>query len=263
MKNTILERQAEVCAEMIRDSRRIVLLSGAGMSTSAGIPDFRGPSGLYRRADIDDPETIFDIYRFRRDPKPYYALHRELLRAMEAVSPTAAHQFFADLERGGRLAGIITQNIDALHQRAGSKLVYEIHGGIWTGTCTKCRAQYGFQDLRDKIFANPVPMCDSCGSVIKTDVVFFGEDVQYLGESMELASEADLLFVVGSSLMVTPAALLPGRCRGKIVVVNRGEVSSSYLPASRITLRVDDDIDRFFTALAAHEAVWRTPEGRS
>ena len=133
-----LQHEASQCAEMIKEANAIALLSGAGMSTNAGIPDFRGPQGLYKKAGIPDPERIFDIEYFYRDPSLFYSFHRELLKALDAAKPTFAHFFFAALEKKGKLLGIVTQNIDALHQRAGSRKVYEIHGGIWESHCTKC-----------------------------------------------------------------------------------------------------------------------------
>jgi len=248
--NQALSAAAGHVAELVRASGKIVLLSGAGMSTSAGIPDFRGPDGLYRKLGIDNPERIFDIGVFERDPSFYYGFHREFLRQVEAVKPTAAHRFFARLEEQGKLAGIVTQNIDALHQKAGSGRVLEIHGSIWKSHCTGCGKGYSYEESARKVESEGVPLCDSCRGVLKPDVVFFGENVMHFDACQELAARADLLFVVGSSLVVTPAAWLPSLCSGSIVVVNRGEISRTYLPSSRVALHVEEDIDTFFTALA-------------
>jgi NAD-dependent deacetylase len=239
---------ARACAEAIRRARRIGVLSGAGMSTNAGIPDFRGPKGIYRTLGIENPESIFDIERFRRDPSFFYAFHREFLRILRDVTPTEAHRFLADLEGTGRLSGIVTQNIDALHQRAGSRRVLEIHGSVWTSRCVTCRKRYEYGEAERRTLAEPVPRCD-CGGVLKPEVVFFGESVLRLEESFELAEGADLFLVLGSSLVVAPAAMLPARCAGPIVVVNRGEVSSAYLPPRRIALRAEEDLDEFFLAV--------------
>jgi len=245
-----LSAAAGQVAELVRASGQIVLLSGAGMSTSAGIPDFRGPDGLYRKLGIENPERIFDIAVFERDPSFYYGFHREFLRQVEAVKPTAAHRFFARLEEQGKLAGIVTQNIDALHQKAGSANVLEIHGSIWKSHCIKCGKAYSYEESARKVETGGVPFCDSCRGVLKPDVVFFGENVMQFEACQELAARADLLFVVGSSLVVTPAAWLPSLCPGSIVVVNRGEISRTYLPSSRVALHVEEDIDTFFTALS-------------
>jgi len=243
---------AAKCADMIKETKKICLLSGAGISTNAGIPDFRGPKGLYHTAGIENPERIFDISYFYRDPSLFYRFHREFLKALERVKPTFAHQFFAKLEEKGKLIGIITQNIDSLHQRAGSKKVYEIHGGVWESYCTKCGKRYDYEEGVKKTFEEDIPHCDDCGGVIKPDIVFFGEPVKYLDKCIQLARESDLFFVVGSSLVVTPAALIPSECRGSIVVVNKGEFSTAYLPMSRVSLIADEDIDIFFKAVNEH-----------
>lgn len=245
-----LSTAAGQVAELVRASGQIVLLSGAGMSTSAGIPDFRGPDGLYRKLGIENPERIFDIAVFESNPSFYYGFHREFLRQVEAVKPTVAHRFFARLEQQGKLAGIVTQNIDALHQRAGNSKVLEIHGSIWKSHCTGCGKGYSYEESARKAEAGGVPLCDSCRGVLKPDVVFFGENVMQFDACQELAARADLLFVVGSSLVVTPAAWLPSLCPGSIVVVNKGEISRTYLPSSRVALHVEEDIDTFFTELA-------------
>ena len=241
---------AEQCADAIRKSDRIVLLSGAGLSTSAGIPDFRGPNGIYRRKMKMDPERIFDIDFFYRKPEFFYEFHREFLRALDAVEPTFSHRFFARLEKDGKLSGIVTQNIDSLHQRAGSRNVLEIHGGIWSSTCVSCRRTYDYETSKRKTFEEDVPRCE-CGGVIKPDIVFFGENVKHLDECQNLAYEADLMIVAGSSLVVTPAALLPSMCQGTIVVVNKGEFCRSYLRPERISIFAEEDIDAFFREVSA------------
>jgi NAD-dependent deacetylase len=247
--NNELDRIASECAGMIRRSSRIVLLSGAGMSTSAGLPDFRGPNGIYRQQMGVEPEMIFDIGWFRKDPAFFYEFHREFLRSLQKIEPTFSHRFFANLEKEGKMSGIITQNIDALHQRAGSLKVLEFHGGVWSSFCTGCGKTWGYRESVDMAFAEDVPRCDLCGGVIKPDVVFFGEMVKHLEESREMARNADLMFVVGSSLNVTPAALLPACSKGKIVVVNKGDIAHNYLPRERIDLFAEEDIDTFFRAV--------------
>jgi NAD-dependent protein deacetylases, SIR2 family len=241
-----LREAARRCSDFIQDSRRVVLLSGAGMSTAAGIADFRGPQGFYRTVQIENPERIFDIETFREDPSLFYRFHRELVRLLERVKPTFAHRFFAALEQAGSMQGIITQNIDSLHQKAGSKNVLEIHGGVWQSYCFDCGKEYSYDVARDKTLAETVPTCDSCGGPIKPNVVFFGEAVKYLFECQQLARNADLFFILGSSLTVTPAALLPALAPGRIVVVNQGPLSHAYLPEDRIDLLVPADINTFF-----------------
>ena len=237
---------ARNCADLIKSASSIVLLSGAGMSTNAGIPDFRGPDGIYRKEMETDPELIFDIDYFRINPLFFYDFHREFVKSMESVQPTFAHFFFASLEESDKILGIVTQNIDALHQKAGSNKVFEIHGSSWKSYCTLCGTEYDYTTSIAKIQTEEVPHCEKCGGVIKPDIVFFGENVKYLYECQQMAQKADLMFVVGSSLAVTPAALLPGMCRGKVIVVNKGEISFSYLDKNRIDIFVEEDIDSFF-----------------
>ncbi len=248
----ILETQAQKCASMLEKSKQAVLLSGAGMSTSAGLPDFRGPQGIYRQKLHTDPERIFDIDAFHEDPSFFYDFHREFLRSVGKIKPTFAHRFFASLEKEGILEGIITQNIDALHQRAGSRKVYEIHGGIWKSFCPGCGKTWGYEESLQLAFEQKVPHCDSCGDVIKPDIVFFGEMVKHLDDCRALSESADLFFVVGSSLVVTPAALLPSMTRGDVIVVNKGDISRTYLPENRVVLHAEEDIDTFFRAVNSY-----------
>ncbi|MBN2495029.1 MAG: Sir2 family NAD-dependent protein deacetylase [Deltaproteobacteria bacterium] len=243
-----LHQQAARCAELIRGASRIALLSGAGLSTAAGIQDFRGPNGLYTTAGIENPERIFDIRVFFQQPTLFYSFHRAFLELLDRVEPTFAHRFFAELERQGKLAGIITQNIDSLHQRAGSEKVLEIHGGIWRAYCTECRKEFDYDSTRRLTFEHEVPHCE-CGGIIKPDIVFFGEAVKHLNECQQMASQSDLFFAVGSSLVVTPAAILPSLAPGPVVVVTMGEISPIFLPPHRIALHADCDIDTFFSAV--------------
>jgi NAD-dependent deacetylase len=242
-----LSLQARNCAELIRSSESIVLLSGAGMSTSAGIPDFRGPDGIYRKKMNTDPELIFDIDQFRRDPAFFYRFHREFVKSVESVEPTFSHYFFAELEKSGKMHGVITQNIDALHQKAGSRKVLEIHGSSWKSYCTSCGAEYDYNRTLKMMENETVPHCEKCGGVIKPDIVFFGENVKYLYECQKLSQETDLMFIIGSSLIVTPAAFLPGMCNGKLVIVNKGDISFSYLHKDSIEIFAEQDIDTFFS----------------
>lgn len=178
-------------------------------------------------------------------PSYYYRFHRECVKILEKARPTFTHRFLAKLEKTGPLQGVITQNFDGLHVTAGSERLVEIHGTIRHNHCLTCGRPFGYDAIKEQLEVRAVPLC-TCGGVIKPDIVFFGEAVIGLDRCQELCSSADLLLVLGSSLKVFPAAMLPGLCRGNIVVVNRGPVSEQALPTRGIALRVDADLDQFF-----------------
>jgi NAD-dependent deacetylase len=237
---------AAACAELIRGARRVAALTGAGISTAAGIPDFRGPQGLYVTRRYD-PETVFDISYFRRDPLPFYEFTRDFLGAIEGIQPTFSHRFLAGLERQGRLAAVITQNIDSLHQKAGSRRVISVHGDYWTSRCLGCGRRFDLEHMKRAVREAPAPHCP-CGGLIKPDVVFFGEAVLGLEEAAAEVGASDLLLVLGSSLAVYPPAFLPSYAGGEVVVVNRGEVGLPPGPGRHF---VDADLDAFLADVAA------------
>jgi NAD-dependent deacetylase len=242
------------CAEMIRHADSVVALTGAGISTAAGIPDFRGPQGLYVTRRYD-PEKTFEIGWFRRSPSYFYEFSRDFVTAVKEVRPTFTHRFLADLERKGILAGVVTQNIDMLHQMAGSRAVTELHGSYRTATCVACGKGYGelTYDWWDSAMAAsptpPIALCPACNGVLKPNIVFFGELVSGYDEAERLVSTCDLLLVLGSSLQVTPASFLPYCTQATTIVVNRGEVS---LPSAPHRYFVEGDLDVYFRAVSRH-----------
>jgi len=225
-------------------ARRIVVLTGAGVSTAAGVPDFRGPNGLYVTRRYD-PEAVFDIVAFKRNPEPFYEFTRDFLATIDRIEPTVTHRALADLEREGRLRCVITQNIDLLHQRAGSRRVISVHGDYETSSCLGCGIQWDFPRLRTAVEQGGVPRCERCCGLIKPDIVFFGEAVRGIDAAVGEIEAADLMLVLGSSLTVYPAASLPSMARCPVIVVNRGPIGVSPGPD---WLLVDEDLDRFFTA---------------
>ena len=246
----MLEKQtldARSCADLIGRSKRVVALTGAGISTAAGIPDFRGPKGLYVTRRYD-PETIFDIAVFRRNPAPFYEFTRDFLGVIHTLEPTVTHHFLARLEEEGRLNAVVTQNIDSLHQKAGSERVISVHGDYWTSHCLGCSREYALDQMETMVRETEVPKC-ACGGVIKPDVVFYGEAVRDLGKAGEEVAGSDLLLVLGSTLLVYPAAFLPEQAGGAVVVVNRGEVGLSPGPDRYFA---DADLDEFFGEVAQH-----------
>ena len=229
-------------AGLIQKSHRIVALTGAGISTAAGIPDFRGPNGIYVTHQYD-PEKTFDIDWFDTDPHYFFDFARDFLSTIDHIQPTQAHAFLAELEQQGLLRSVITQNIDGLHQKAGSKNVIEVHGSFQQGHCRKCGHSYSRDELKRKILAGGIPHCDRCNGVIKPDIVFYGEAVRGMEEAESEARHADLFLAIGTSLTVYPAAMLPQFSGGPVVSVNRGVTGELV----RGMESIERDIDEVFT----------------
>jgi len=230
--------EPEACADLIRRSERVVALTGAGISTAAGIPDFRGPHGLYVTRQYD-PDTVFDIVAFHRDPEPFFDFTRDFLNVIDTLEPTVTHRFLARLEADGRLTAVVTQNIDSLHQRAGSQRVISVHGDYWTSHCLACGREYDLAKMAEMVRETAVPRC-ACNGVIKPDVVFYGEAVRDLEVAASVVVESDLLLVLGSSLAVYPAAFLPEQAGGQVVVVNRGAVGLGPAPGRYFVILIGD-----------------------
>jgi NAD-dependent deacetylase len=239
-----LKEQFLKCAQLIRESRKTIILTGAGISTNAGIPDFRGPQGLYT-SRLYDAEKVFDISYFLKDPKPFYEFTLDFMSLESKIEPTIAHHALAALEASGKISAVITQNIDGLHQKAGSQRVLDMHGNFLTSHCLKCRKVFDFKELRALVLQHVVPHCP-CRGIIKPDIVFFGEDVKFYHQALELSQSADLFFVIGTSCAVYPAASLPQFVPGKIVVINNAKIK---LNMYNIILEIESDIDEFFKGL--------------
>ncbi len=241
------------CAELIQYSHSIVALTGAGISTTAGIPDFRGPQGLYVTRRYD-PEKVFEVAAFYREPQYFYEFSRDFVAEVKDIQPTLTHKFLAELERYGPLAGIITQNIDLLHQLAGNQNVVELHGSYRTARCQSCGRR--FKDLSygwwEQKMSNssmpPVALCSQCKGVIKPDIVFFGEAVNRYKKAEQMVAECDLLLVLGSTLQVSPASILPYNTEATTLVINQGPVS---LPPASYRYFVDSDLDSYFRQVSA------------
>lgn len=215
---------AEQAKQWIAESGNIVFFGGAGTSTESGIPDFRSADGLYNEGSGEQvpPEVILSHDFFMERTEDFYAFYRSKMLYPDA-KPNAGHLALARLEEEGRLKGVITQNIDGLHQLAGNKRVLELHGSVHRNYCMKCRAFYGL----DAIMASKttVPFCAACGGVLKPDVVLYQEslDQQVLEQSVALIEGADVLIVAGTSLTVQPAAGLLRYYRGnKLILINKG-----------------------------------------
>ena len=203
----------------ISESRKIVFFGGAGVSTESGIPDFRSVDGLYSQKFEYPPETIISHSFYQRKPDYFFRFYREKMLPL-GFEPNVTHKVLAKWEEEGRLAAVVTQNIDGLHQKAGSKRVYELHGSVLRNYCTRCRKFYPAEFIRDSA---GVPKCD-CGGTVKPDVVLYEESLNQdtIEKAVSAIYDADLLIVAGTSLTVYPAAGLINYYRGnRLVLINR------------------------------------------
>ena len=227
----LLDQQIQQAAELVRGATNIVALTGAGISTPSGIPDFRSPaSGLWDNAD---PMVVASIDAFWRDPQPFYAWFRPLLATLRAAQPNPAHHALARLEAIGKVKAVVTQNIDDLHRQAGSRAIYELHGHLREVTCMQCQQIEPAQLLIDQFIEDGEIPYHHCRGVLKPNVIFFGEALPR-GEYAAAVSalrQADLVLVVGSSLEVAPASELPTVAldqHAKLVMIN---FDTTYLDA--------------------------------
>ena len=246
-----LETQIEQAARLIAEAEHVVGITGAGHSTPSGIPDFRSPeSGLWARYD---PMTVASIFGFRQHPEGFFEWVRPLVRTLLTAEPNSAHKALADLEAIGCMKAVITQNIDGLHQRAGSRHVLELHGHIREATCIRCyQIEPSAPFLSDFVEKGKIPRCSSCGGILKPNVILFGEQlpVSVLNAAWRQVRTCDLVLVAGSSLQVAPACDLPMTAvmhGAKAVVVN---FQPTYLDA-RAHVVIRDDVALVLPQVAA------------
>ena len=211
-------------AELVCERGPVVALTGAGISTESGIPDFRSPTGIWAEFD---PQEYATIEAFRADPVKIWRFYALRFRALTEAEPNAGHVALAELEHAGLVGAVVTQNIDLLHERAGSREVVEVHGSIRTSSCRACGVRYELKDVLRALEHDGVPRCVECNEVLKPDVVFFGELLPEaaIDRAFELARSAGLLLVVGSGLEVWPVSMLPDetvQSGGQVAIVNRG-----------------------------------------
>ncbi len=221
-----MQKEINKAFDLIKSSKHIFFFTGAGISTSSGIPDFRSKNGLYNMVrdlnrDIENPELVFDISYFKKDPSLFYEVSSLILNY--DVVPTLSHRFIAHIEQLGKLSLLVTQNIDMLHTKAGNKNVFECHGSYSEARCLTCDKTYSFCELEATILNRQVPLCN-CGGVIKPNVVFFGEQLPFeFYDIYEDPPHCDLVVVVGTSLTVQPAASLPLKLltEAKSIIINK------------------------------------------
>ncbi len=251
-RQVIAATEVERLAELIRQSRSTVALTGAGISVPSGIPDFRTPeTGLWANVD---PMEVAHIDVFERDPARFWSYYRPRFESLGDKQPNAAHEALAELEQRGLLEGVITQNIDRLHGKAGSENVVEVHCSIETSTCRRCATSYGLDEMDPLFNADGVALCAGCGSPVKPDVVLFGEMLPEgaMRRAQELAEAAELLICVGSSLVVYPVAGLPAvtlERGGRLAIVTKGPTPYDGEAAVKLEGEIDAELRALLAAL--------------
>jgi len=232
-------------ASLIRERQPCVVLTGAGISTESGIPDFRSPAGIW--AEVD-PFEVASIDAFRRDPERVWDFYRKRIHTLLAAEPNSAHVTLAALEQAGLVEAVVTQNIDRLHTRAGSREVVEVHGSIRSALCPKCGREETVEGVLAQLDIRPAPLCEACGAILKPGVVLFGEllPAAAIDRATELARSAELMLVVGSSLEVWPIAGLPLEA-GSLAIVNVGPTALD----KRAVLKIDCSAGETLAAVAA------------
>nr|WP_314100219.1 NAD-dependent protein deacylase [uncultured Lachnoanaerobaculum sp.] len=219
------EREIKELQKIIDDSKAIVFFGGAGVSTESGIPDFRSADGLYHQKYKYSPEQVVSHSFFMKYPEAFYEFYKDKMMCLDA-KPNAAHNKLAELESSGKLNAVVTQNIDGLHQKAGSKTVYELHGSIHRNYCMKCKKIYYANYVKNQ---NGIPYCE-CGGMIKPDVVLYEEglDSNVINAAIRAIASADTLIIGGTSLVVYPAAGFIDYFQGKhLVVINKSETAKT------------------------------------
>jgi NAD-dependent deacetylase len=242
------ESQIDKAIGLLAGSQRVVALTGAGISTPSGIPDFRSPgSGLWRNVD---PMEVASIYSFKRHPQAFYSWIRPFAKLTIEAEVNPAHIALAQFEKCGRLQGVITQNIDMLHSKAGSKNVHELHGHMREMTCIFCYSVYASDPYMEAFIANgDLPYCDSCGGILKPNLILFGEQLpmDVVIQARQLIATSDIMIVIGSSLQTSPAGDLPflmSDADGYLIIVNYEPTPADYLADVVIRANVVDVLPR-------------------
>jgi len=241
-----LQNKIETLKQYIHNSSNIVFFGGAGVSTESGIPDFRSQDGLYNKTYKYPPETILSYDFFINNTGEFFDFYKSKMIFTEAL-PNKAHKALAALEKAGRLKAVVTQNIDGLHQAAGSRAVFELHGSVLRNYCMKCKSAYGLDIITETA---GIPKC-SCGGVIKPDVVLYGEslDSKTMSDAALFISNADVLIVGGTSLGVYPAAGLINYYRGnKLALINKSPTPMD----ARANLLIQDSVGECLHTAASH-----------
>jgi NAD-dependent deacetylase len=246
-------------AELVRGARSVVALTGAGISVPSGIPDFRSPgTGLWQRVD---PMEVAHIDVFRRDPVRFWSFYGERFATLADKQPNGGHRALVELERRGILDAVITQNVDMLHRRAGTRELVEVHGSIATCTCPRCGGSVPLEDARalQRTASDGVPRCANCGGALKPEVVLFGEMLpeQALARARVLCERADVLLCIGSSLEVHPVAGLPlltCAAGGAVAIITQGPTPLEEIAQVRLEGDVVEELQALVGVLATEAA---------
>lgn len=231
-------KEIERTALMLKTSKNTVVVTGAGISTEAGIPDFRGENGIYRRLGEDRVMEIINKDCFNSNPDHFYLFYRQNFQSYAEIQPSHAHFALAELEERGLVKAIVTQNIDGLHQKAGSRRVYAIHGSADRYYCTNRSCQQAYNQEYVDSYPLTVPCCEECDAILKPDVVLFGEPIKNYYDAVHAITGAHLLMVIGSSLTVYPlAGFVRDYCNSNkdLLIINKGPTQMDYAA----TLKVD------------------------
>lgn len=237
------DKEIKCLQEMIDASHRIVFFGGAGVSTESGIPDFRSADGIYHQDCQYSPEEVVSHSFFLRNTAAFYDFYKAKMMCLDA-KPNPAHKKLAELEEAGKLSAVVTQNIDGLHQAAGSKVVYELHGSILRNFCMDCHAAYDAAYVKS---ADGIPKCQKCGGTIKPDVVLYEEslDTAVMEGAIRAIRSADMLIIGGTSLVVYPAAGFIDFFAGKhLVVINQSQTSRSVQADLTITAPIGQILEK-------------------
>lgn len=236
------EKETEQLQRIIDESSKIVFFGGAGVSTESNIPDFRSADGIYHQEYKYSPEQVVSHSFFLQYPNAFYEFYKEKMMLLDA-QPNPAHKKLAELERAGKLTAVVTQNIDGLHQAAGSRSVYELHGSIHRNYCMECGKTYSARYVKD---APGIPRC-SCGGIVRPDVVLYEEglDEKTIRGAVHAISEADTLIIGGTSLVVYPAAGFIDYFRGKhLVVINKSQTAKEVRAELNISAPIGEILSR-------------------
>jgi NAD-dependent deacetylase len=245
----------EQAAQMILESKSTIALTGAGVSTKSGIPDFRGPDGLWTKVD---PAKFASVDGFLSNPKGWWEMALEMAPTILKATPNPAHTTLAELEKMGLLHVIITQNVDGLHQQAGSQHVLEVHGSLFSGTCTVCQYQVNRKFLEKAMKKRYIPvMCPSCGGLVKLDTVFFGEALpqKVLATAIESTRHCQLMLAIGSYLVVYPVASLPTIAKqsgAKLILINQEPTPFDPVADLVFTTEAGETLTAIVKAIKSH-----------